>query len=137
MLPFRIPSNLTVLIVDDDPTMLEYLERLVRAEGFKVETASDGLEFVKKMRDLLPAAAVADLMLPKYGGLEMVRELRRGTTENIRLVIVTARYTTPEDRATLQQEPNVAAYFEKPFDAADFARAVHIACGTTRTPFKK
>lgn len=119
-----------VLIVEDDPGMLEYLERIVRDAGFRTATAVDGVEVVEKMRRLRPAAAILDLMLPRYGGFELLFELRRGDTAEIPLIIVTARFTGPADRALIVKQPNVAVFFEKPVPPEVLVNSLHQILGT-------
>ncbi len=115
----------TVLIVEDDPGMLEYLVRIVQEAGFRTETAVDGIEVVEKMRRLMPDIAILDLMLPRYGGFELLSELRRGVTGKIPLIIVTARFTRPEDRAKIVGQSNVAVFFEKPVPPEVLVNALH------------
>jgi DNA-binding response OmpR family regulator len=107
----------TVLIVEDDPEMLDYFERIVRDEGFRVLTATDGLTAVRMMREAKPDAAILDLMLPKYGGIELLLELRLGETKSIPVIVATARYTDSAARALIVKQSNVTAFFEKPVAA--------------------
>jgi CheY-like chemotaxis protein len=66
----------TVLFVDDDPFMqLSYGNRLQR-EGFEVVSAQDGLEAMKVLGTLVPDLIILDLMLPKFGGLEVLKYIR-------------------------------------------------------------
>jgi DNA-binding response OmpR family regulator len=125
-----IPKEKLVLIVEDDPEMMDYLTQVVGGAGFKTEPATDGLVVMEKMRTFSPDAAILDLMLPKYGGLELLYELRRGATANVPLIIVTARFTGPSDRAVITKQPNVAAFFEKPVGADELLQALHGALGT-------
>ena len=126
------PQPKLVLIVDDDAGMRDVLEFAVRAEGFRAELAAGGLEAVKKMRALKPDAGIVDLMLPDYGGIELLHELRRGETGSIPLIVVTARYTSPEDRAAIMRLSNVTHYFEKPVDTDVLTRALHAALAFSR-----
>jgi CheY-like chemotaxis protein len=103
-----------VLIVDDDDSVREMLEFIIRKEGFRVESAADGEEGAQKAEKLFPDLIVLDLMLPRYGGFELLRRLQGGEQKRIPIVVVTGRYT---DRATadlIRQESNVAEFLEKP-----------------------
>src|SRR5688572_1871667 len=118
-MPAPNPSPKTVLIVEDDPEMLAYFERIVGDAGFRVITATDGLMTVEMMRDSKPDAVILDLMLPKYGGLELLFELQRlSATKSTPVIIATARYTDDAARAAIVQRPNVAAFFTKPVNPA-------------------
>jgi len=77
-----------VLIVDDDPAILEILHAYLSAEGHQVLQASGGHE----ARELLPSAdlAILDWMLPGVSGLDLAREARR-TELDLPLLMLTAR----------------------------------------------
>lgn len=108
------PKARTVLVVEDDPGMLEYLARTVRDAGYEVLTATDGLQVLELARSRRPDAMVLDLMLPKYGGMELLLELKLSSTSAIPLIIVTARFTGVAERSAITAQPNVKAFFEKP-----------------------
>src|SRR5437879_340639 len=93
------PQDKLIVIIDDDDSVRELLEFLIRKEGFPVETAADGEEGLAKIQKLMPHLVVLDLMLPRYGGFEILRQLQTGDTANIPIIIVTGRYT---DRTTAE-----------------------------------
>jgi DNA-binding response OmpR family regulator len=117
----------TVLIVEDDPEMLDYFERIVRDAGYRVLTATDGMTTLKIMRESKPDAVILDLMLPKYGGIELLYELQIGETKSIPVIVATARYTDSVARAAIVERPNVAAYFEKPVSPEALIKALREA----------
>lgn len=112
--PKPAPRPKTVLVVEDDPGMLEYLARTVRDAGYEVLAATDGLQVLELARRKRPHAIVLDLMLPKYGGMELLLELKLSSTATIPLIIVTARFTGVAERSAITAQPNVKAFFEKP-----------------------
>jgi DNA-binding response OmpR family regulator len=107
-----------VLIVEDDAEMRDYLQHLLRGEGFRTETSSDGLDAVEKITRTPPYAVILDLMLPRYGGLEMLAELRR-KAPGVPLIIVTARFADQQSRARIAEHPNVAGFFVKPVNTEE------------------
>jgi two-component system response regulator AdeR len=124
------PEDKLVLVVEDDPGMLEYFSRIVRDEGFRVDTAMDGIKTVEKMRLRNPDVVLLDLMLPRYGGLELLLELRRGRAAAIPLIIVTARYTDPASADAILAHPSVAGFFVKPVKPELLLAALHKTLGT-------
>lgn len=82
----------TLLLVDDEPDLRESLSIRLRASGYKVVTASDGLEALKKARSLQPDLVLLDLMLPKMDGYKVARLLKfDGRYSRIPILILSAR----------------------------------------------
>jgi two-component system, OmpR family, response regulator MprA len=79
-----------VLVVDDDPSVRESLERSLRFEGYDVFSARDGLEALETVAASRPDLVVLDVMMPRMDGLEACRQLRaRG--EDLPVLMLTAR----------------------------------------------
>jgi two-component system, OmpR family, response regulator VicR len=79
----------TILVVDDDATIRDILERYLRREGFAVHTTADGQSALHMALAEKPDLIVLDLMLPELDGWEICRRLRAETT--IPIVMLTAR----------------------------------------------
>ncbi len=79
----------TILVVDDDPTIRDVLERYLRREGFAVLTAADGKTALQKACSEKPDLVVLDLMLPHVDGWEVCRRLRAEST--VPVLMLTAR----------------------------------------------
>lgn len=119
------PEEKLIIIVDDDESVWDMLNYVVQKEGFIVEKASDGQEAIDKTRLLRPALILLDLMLPKCGGFEVLRELQDGDTADIPVVLVSGRCM---DRSTLEmikREPNVKDFIEKPVKPQILAALLH------------
>jgi two-component system phosphate regulon response regulator PhoB len=81
-----------ILVVEDEPDLLEVLEYNLTREGFRVLTARDGEAGLKQARAELPDALILDLMLPGMDGLEICRRLRADdVTRVLPIVMVTAK----------------------------------------------
>ncbi len=75
-----------ILVVDDEPTLVATLQYNLEAEGYEVETASDGESAVSTARAMDPDLVLLDVMLPGLDGLEVCRILRRETPAPILLL---------------------------------------------------
>ncbi len=65
-----------ILVVEDDPTSLKFLELILNKEGYQVMTASNGLEGLRKAKQESPDLLILDVMLPGFDGFEICHRLR-------------------------------------------------------------
>ncbi|MDO5655027.1 MAG: response regulator transcription factor [Flavobacteriaceae bacterium] len=70
-------SKSRILLVDDEPDILEFLSYNLIKEGYEVETAENGLEGVKKARSFKPDLILLDIMMPEMDGIEACNEIRQ------------------------------------------------------------
>ena len=97
---------------------------LIKKEGWRVETAEDGAEGERKALALKPDLIVLDLMLPRYGGFELLKQLQSTELSRTPIVIVTGRYTDRSTADMIRQESNVVELLEKPVKATRFILAL-------------
>jgi two-component system phosphate regulon response regulator PhoB len=82
----------TVLIIEDERSLSEVLTYNLAKEGFRVVTAADGQEGLRKAQAISPDLVVLDLMLPVIDGLQVCRQLRADSrTQHVRILMLTAR----------------------------------------------
>lgn len=108
------PQDKLILIVEDDESIRELIEFIVKKEGFKVEKSSNGKEALEKARKINPDLIILDLMLPGYGGFEILKELQSYETANIPIIIVTGKYIDKTTSEMIKMEPNVKEFIQKP-----------------------
>ena len=114
-------QRFTILIVEDDSTMLRGLKDNFEFEGYKVLTASDGDEGLKAALRGLPDLIVLDLMLPKINGYEFCRFLRQ---ENLRMPVMMLTAKAQESDVVLGLKLGADDYVTKPFSIKEvLARA--------------
>lgn len=107
-----------ILVVEDDEAIVDVLRRTLRAEGFVVETASDGSTALSLRDDFLPDLVILDLGLPDLDGEEVCRRLRaEPETTNVPILMLTAR-TELEDRVS-GLDSGADDYLTKPFERAE------------------
>src|ERR1041385_4161349 len=117
----RTSSKLSVLVVDDDPDILEYLQDFLTAEGFDVTTLSDPSLAVDRVRDEVFHLVVLDLMMPKVSGLDLLAQIR-AVDDDIAVIILTGYPSLDTATASIQHE--VSAYTQKPFTPAEFREVI-------------
>ncbi|MGH9602597.1 MAG: sigma-54-dependent transcriptional regulator, partial [Terriglobales bacterium] len=74
------PTNVapTILVVDDEPSMLRYMRTMLEVESFKVETVNNGAEALKRLeQDPAPSLVLLDVLMPGLDGLETLEQLRQ------------------------------------------------------------
>jgi DNA-binding response OmpR family regulator len=117
-------SGRLVLVIDDDEGVRDLLSILIKNEGWRVETAEDGAEGERKALALKPDLIVLDLMLPRYGGFELLKQLQGTELSKTPIVVVTGRYTDTTTVDMIRQESNVVELLEKPVKAMRFILAL-------------
>lgn len=106
-----------LLVVEDEPDLRRLLEQGLREEGYAVDSAADGAEGLYKASSWDYDALVLDLMLPKLGGLELLRELRKSKATPV--LILTARDALPDRVRGL--DGGADDYLVKPFEQAELS----------------
>lgn len=82
-------NQFVILIVDDEVRILHFLRSKLRAAGYEVLTASDGVEALEMIHNNEPDLIVLDLIMPKMSGLELLKELR--TFSSTPVIILSAK----------------------------------------------
>ena len=114
----------TVLVVEDDPTILQLLEVNFEMEGFTVVTATDGAEGVKMAREASPDIVVSDVMMPNMSGIEMVVALKEDpSTAAIPIILLSAKAQGTDLRQGI--EAGADDYVTKPFEPLDLIDRVN------------
>src|ERR671914_1994148 len=109
------PMSATILVVDDDPVILQLLQVNFEMEGFSVITAADGQEGVERTRADRPDIIVSDVMMPRKSGLELVAELKGDAdTASIPVLLLTAKAQQADIASGLEQGAD--DYVTKPFE---------------------
>ncbi len=85
-------SKHKILLVDDDPDILEFIEYNLEKEGYEVSTASNGVEAIKIAERVLPDLILLDVMMPEMDGVETCTRLREiDAVKHTRIAFLTAR----------------------------------------------
>jgi two-component system, OmpR family, alkaline phosphatase synthesis response regulator PhoP len=111
-----------ILIVDDEPKIVEICQDYLRASGFEVVSAGDGLKGLAAARREKPDLVVLDLMLPGMDGLDVCRTLRRES--DIPIIMLTAR--VEETDKLIGLELGADDYITKPFSPRELVARVRV-----------
>jgi len=85
-------KDIKILLVDDEPDVIEIIRYNLDQEGYKLYTASDGKEALKKAKKNIPHLIIMDVMMPKMDGIEACEQLRNDVSFNETIIMfLTAR----------------------------------------------
>lgn len=132
----RKPSDVTVLVVDDDPDITTFLGTILEDAGIRVQVAHDGDAALARIREALPDLISLDLVMPGKSGIRLLHELRKHPEwSRIPVLIVTGHGRDEAVRRDLSDVLSDSAisgpslYLEKPVTPEKYLQAV---CGTLK-----
>lgn len=114
-------SGLSIVIVDDDRDVCEYLHDFLSSDGHRVQCENDPTRALEILRDAECHVCVLDLMMPKLSGLELLNQIRQ-MDDDIAIIVLTG-YPSLET-ATVSITHDVSAYLKKPFSIEEFRAAI-------------
>ena len=114
----------TVLIVEDDPSILRGLQMNLGLEGFRTICAHDGEEALTMARSHKPDVILLDLMLPRLGGLEVIKQLRVDDPDTP-LIVLSAK--DQEGDKVLALSLGADDYVTKPFSVAEVIARIRVS----------
>ena len=122
MLPILVRQK--ILVVDDEPDIVELLSFNLKAEGYEVITAANGLEALNQARATLPDLIVLDLMIPELDGLAVCEILHRLPSTALIPVIMLTAWKNELSRI-IGLETGAEDYMTKPFSPRDLVARVN------------
>ncbi len=122
-----VPARL--LVVDDEPTILELLSGSLRLAGFEVMTAASGTEAVRAAASGRPDLVLLDVMMPDGDGFEALRRIRSGGGE-VPVIFLTARDEVPDRVAGFDEGAD--DYVTKPFSLDELLGRIRAVLRRTR-----
>ena len=122
-----MPSK-TILIVDDELSILVPLQFLMEKEGYRVKLAQSGKEAIEKIHDIQPDLILLDIMLPDLDGYEIYQMIRnRREWESIRVIFLTAKNRDADIAKGLAMGAD--AYITKPFSNTELMEKIRKLIG--------
>lgn len=97
------PAGKTILLVEDTEPVAIQMSDMLSSEGYRISVAPNGAEALAMIGNKVPDAIILDLMMPGMDGFEVLRRIRENrATERLPVIILTAKYVTKEELATLK-----------------------------------
>ncbi len=124
------PSHPTVLLVDDNRDLLQFLERLMAESGWELMAAESAAEARKMVAKRKPNAALLDYMLPDGNGVELAQQLNR-IVPNMQIIMMTGSILPAEEEAICEEHE--FPVLRKPFLAADVMNQIRSRLATRTT----
>ena len=135
------PEDKTILVVDDEPNVRDYLKMILVDAGFRVVTARDGEEAMGRIRESRPDFISLDLIMPRKSGHKLLFELKHDRElSRIPVLIVTAHANDELGQQDLEDIMGSAVmsgpgtYLEKPVNPESYVRAIARAVGVAPAP---
>ncbi len=112
-----------IVVVDDEPGVVEELEAWLEDEGYDVETSTDSAQGLKKIRETNPHLVILDIVMPEMDGFEVLSEIKKDSqTADIPVIMLTAK---PETRSIMKaKDLRASDYVIKPFKPQEFLRTI-------------
>jgi DNA-binding response OmpR family regulator len=110
-----------ILVVEDEPGIVDFVERGLRVHGYEVDSANDGESGLARALDPEIELVVLDLMLPRLNGLEVLRRLQ-GARPGLPVIVLTAKGEVEDRVAGL--DAGAIDYVVKPFSVAELAARI-------------
>lgn len=124
----------TILIIEDNHTILENTSEILELEGYSILTAVNGKEGLKKIVEMVPDLIVCDIWMPEMDGFELLKNLGlHATLKNIPLIFFSAR----SEKKDIRKGMKLGAYdfIVKPSDLTDLLTSIK-RCLRSRKPIK-
>ena len=118
--PGETPAS-TVLVVDDEPSLLKALERTLKGAGYEVSTAPDAEQALAILPEVDPQVVVTDLILPRMDGIDLLRQIKE-TAPGAEVLLMTGHASI--ERAVEAMRLGAFDFVEKPIDRPRLLRLV-------------
>lgn len=113
-------KSITILVIDDEPNMLQLLERILTSEGFNVKLAGDGVYGISLLREENPDLVLLDIMMPGPDGFMVIDRIREES--NAPIIMLTAKRDTESIRKAI--ELGADDFVKKPFRPAELVARI-------------
>jgi DNA-binding response OmpR family regulator len=117
-----VPESGDILVVDDEPSVVEVVSLYLQREGYHVRSAGTGTEALIAIQTAVPALVILDIMLPSIDGLTLIKRMRENPALDVPVIMLTAR--SQETDRIYGLELGADDYVTKPFSPAELVSRV-------------
>jgi CheY-like chemotaxis protein len=124
-------SEKTILVVDDEPDVREFLSACIKDAGFQVKTAEDGVDGLEKIEKYMPDLVTVDMVMPRRSGINLIRKLKKNKDmANIPVIVITAHAQDEFGEEDISKFEGFATHLkpryimEKPITPATLIKAI-------------
>jgi two-component system alkaline phosphatase synthesis response regulator PhoP len=121
-------EDFSILVVDDDPDILDGILMILESQDYQLRTARDGIQCLELLKEEIPDLLILDLLMPRMDGWGVIREVRKNSRyQNMPIMILT---TVIEDASRRRYEletgyaMDIQAYIEKPAKPTELLNTV-------------
>ncbi|MBD3309625.1 response regulator [Candidatus Woesearchaeota archaeon] len=109
----------TIMVVDDEPDILQSVETVLKKEGYEVVTAKNGDQCLEKLEKEKPDLILLDIMMPGTPVKEVIKKIK-----DTKIAFLTAVKTSDAEKEELMENKNIVDFIEKPFDLEELVKKV-------------
>lgn len=109
----------TILIVDDEPDVRDSVKIILETKGYKVETAVDGDDCLKKLNEIKPDLILLDIMMPGTPVDEVIKKIK-----DIKIAFMSVVRISEARKRGLCKQENIVDFLQKPFNVSDLVDRV-------------
>ena len=128
-MPVEVSASESIYVLDDDPSVLKAIDRLLATAGIKMRGFSDPADFLAFVQTHPVPVAILDVWMDRMTGLEVQSKLMR-ISPHTQIIIMTGR-GDPGVKQTAREMAAIA-FFVKPFDDEEFISAIRTALAAKR-----
>jgi two-component system response regulator VicR len=111
----------TILVVDDEPDIIDSVKIILEKNGYKVETAIDGEDCLKKLGELKPDLILLDIMMPGKPVEEVIKKIK-----DIKIAFMSVVRISEARKKGLCKQENIVDFFQKPFNVSDLVNRLEL-----------
>jgi len=112
-----------VMVVDDEEDLRNLVKLVMEREGFEVETAEDGKDFLEKVSKFKPDFVILDVMMPGLTTKEILEKLKEKNVDPKIMLLTVVRFSDDEIKK-LAEKGKIVDYLTKPFDVPELVSTV-------------